>query len=32
MTSDKAKENNDKMKDQKLKALEATLGNLEKRD
>ena len=30
MTSDKAKENDDKIKSQKLKALEATLGNLEK--
>jgi len=30
MTSDKAKENNDKMREQKLKALEATLGTIEK--
>ena len=30
MTSDKAKENNDKLKQQKLKALEATLGTIEK--
>jgi recombination protein RecA len=30
MTSDKAKESNDKVREQKLKALEATLGNLEK--
>jgi len=30
MTSDKAKENNNKLKEQKLKALEATLGKIEK--
>ena len=30
MTSDKAKENNEKLKQQKLKALEATLGKIEK--
>ena len=30
MTSDKAKENNEKLKQQRLKALEATLGNIEK--
>jgi recombination protein RecA len=30
MTSDKAKENNQKIKEQKLKALEATLGKIEK--
>ncbi|MFK5856835.1 MAG: DNA recombination/repair protein RecA, partial [Bacteroidota bacterium] len=30
MTSSKAKENADKLRQQKLKALEATLGNIEK--
>jgi len=30
MTSDKAKENNNKLREQKLKALEATLGKIEK--
>jgi recombination protein RecA len=30
MTSDKAKENNEKLKQQRLKALEATLGSIEK--
>jgi recombination protein RecA len=30
MTSDKAKENNEKLKQARLKALEATLGNIEK--
>jgi recombination protein RecA len=30
MTSDKAKENNEKLKQQKLKALEATIGKIEK--
>ena len=30
MTSDKAKENNQKLREQKLKALEATLGKIEK--
>ncbi|MBC8321196.1 MAG: recombinase RecA [Bacteroidetes bacterium] len=30
MTSDKAKENNDKLRQQKLKSLEATLGNIVK--